>query len=320
MSSSQHMRGMIASIAFAIAVLSGGVAAAQQQDGPDRDPATNAPRANQISPGRIGSDRRQQPQRRQTPPAPTAEEIMAQAQALAQVAAPGCQVTEAKLLGASAEGHSYYEVSCASGPGYILAGATPPQASDCVLLAGQARVARERDPEADVGTQCSLEANTDVLRVISAYARDAGVACAVDDGMVVGRSTAGNVIYEIGCAGTQGYWIEKTAAGWETTECLQVITQNATCRFTTPEEGAASLKAMLAGSDAAGCDVTQARFMGENANGRFYEAKCAAGDGVIARLQQAAVQQIYPCEEAQRIGGGCTLTTVAAATATNERN
>lgn len=315
---------LLAGAAAAGAVLIAGSAMAQDQQGPDRDPATNSPRATQVLPGRIGgdrTDRRMQQQRRAQPPAaPTAEEVTAAAQAIASAAASSCQVTEAKMLGTSAEGHSYYEVACATGPGFILAGSTPPQASDCVLLAGQAQIARERDPAADVGTQCTLPGNTDVLRVISTYAQQAGVSCAVDQGMVVGRSTAGNEIYEIGCAGAQGYWLEKTASGWQSTECLQVITQNATCRFTTPQDGAASLKTMLAGSDAAGCDVTQARFMGENSNGRFYEAKCAAGNGVIARFQQSSVQQIYPCEEAQRIGGGCTLTQVAAAPATTEQN
>lgn len=299
---------------------------AAAQDRPDQDDTATRPRAEQVLPGRIGgdrTDRREQRQRRaqqEQPAAPTAEELVAQAQALAAVAAPSCQVTQATLLGASAEGHTYMEAVCASGPGYILSSATPPQAMDCVLLASQGRILRETDPAAEVGTQCALPANTDVVAVISGYAREAGVGCTVDDGLAIGRSDGGSPIYEVGCANAQGYWIEKTAAGWDKTECLQVITQNATCRFTTPADGAASVKAMLAGSDAAGCDVTQARFMGENSNGRFYEAKCAAGDGFIARIQETAVQQVYPCQEAQRIGGGCTLTQVAAAPATTEQN
>lgn len=191
---------------------------------------------------------------------------------------------------------------------------------DCVLLASQGRILRESDPAAEIGTQCALPANANMLDVISAYAREAGITCTVDDGLAVGRSTAGAPIYEIGCSGAQGYWIEKTGAGWDKTECLQVITQDATCRFTTPADGAASVKAMLAGSEAATCDVSQARFMGENANGRFYEAKCAAGNGFVARVENASVQQVYPCQEAQRIGGGCTLTQVAAAPAATEQN
>lgn len=260
------------------------------------------------------------PERRQAPAAPTPEQILERATAVAATAQPDCQVTEARLLGQVAEGHSFYEAACAAGPGYLLIDTTPPQAIDCTLTAIQARTAREADPEADVGVQCALPANTDIMRVLSTYAQEAGVNCQVDQGTALGKTASGSIIYEIGCAGTQGYWIEKSEAGWQKTECLQVVTQNAACRFTTPEEGAASVKAMLAGSEAAECDVTQARFMGENPNGRFYEAKCAAGNGLIARLQETAVQQIYPCETAQQVGGGCTLTQVAAAPATTEQN
>jgi hypothetical protein len=60
--------------------------------------------------------------------------------------------------------------------------------------------------------------------------------------------------------------------------------------------------------------------MGQNANGRFYEAKCAAeGEGYIARINTEGVtQQIYPCATAQRIGGGCRFTPAPAAPAPTE--
>ena len=55
--------------------------------------------------------------------------------------------------------------------------------------------------------------------------------------------------------------------------------------------------------------------MGANANGAFFEAKCAAeGTGYIARTNsEGAVQQVYACATAARIGSGCTLTTAAPA-------
>ena len=87
-------------------------------------------------------------------------------------------------------------------------------------------------------------------------------------------------------------------------------------RFTTTAENATFVKALLAGSEAASCNVVEARLMGQNANGMFYEAKCDGADGVIARVNaENAVQQIYPCATAQRIGGGCKLTTAPAAAA-----
>lgn len=258
---------------------------------------------------------------------PSAEEIRERAVAVAAVAAPGCEVQVANLLGMNADRHGYYEVSCASGPGYLLVASEPPQAIDCTILtlqsqarsqAGQVEVEAEDEKPATVA--CSIPENVDVMRVLSGYARDAGVQCDIDEAGVVGRAPDDSVIYEIGCRGAQGYWIKQDADIWETTECLEILTQNATCRFTTTADAAASIKGLLAGSEGAACDVNQARFIGENANGRFYEAKCAAGNGLIARIKDTAVQQIYPCETAQRIGGGCTLTQVAAAPATTEQN
>lgn len=264
--------------------------------------------------GRVRNSRRNQPDRQPAPPSP--EEIRATAQALAAVAAPTCQVTEAtKSSLVTAQQEAIYEAACGSGPGYILIASTPPQGLDCVLLAGQADIERRADPAADVGVQCVLPANTNVTRVIAAYAKEAGVACTVDQAASIGKSPEDNLIYEVGCNGTDGYWLERVGATWEKTSCLQLVSQNGSCRFTTPQEQAASLKTILAGSDAAACNVTQARYMGANANGTFYEAKCAAGDGYIARVNaEMAVQQVYPCAQAQRIGGGCTLTPVAPAT------
>lgn len=245
------------------------------------------------------------------PAPPTPEQLNAAAQVIATAAGVGCQVTGTTLLGVTAEQHMTYEAICATGPGYILIGSTPPQAVDCVLLAGQADIERSRNPAADVGVQCLMPQNTDVVRVVAAYAREAGVACTVDQGASIGKSSADNLIYEVGCSGTDGLWLEREPTGWKTTECAVVQTQNGTCRFSTAAEQAATLKGRLVGSEAEACEVTEGRYMGANANGSFYEAKCGAGNGVIVRFDPAfAVQQVYPCEVAQRIGGGCRLTIV----------
>ena len=93
-----------------------------------------------------------------------------------------------------------------------------------------------------------------------------------------------------------GYWLEKVGTGWKLQDCLQISSVGGTCRFTTGQEQADGFEPKLAGTDAAACDVTQVRLMGQNANGRFYEAKCAAeGEGYIARINTEGVtQQIYP--------------------------
>jgi len=239
---------------------------------------------------------------------PSPAQTLAQAQAVATAANATCELTGAIVRG-KLERANVFEATCATGPGLILIASTPPQAIDCVILAGQADITRAANPAADVGLQCTIPANLDVTKVVAEYAKTAGVACTVDQGASVGRSSGGNIIYEAGCAGVDGYWLEKTPTGWTITECQKVVTTNGKCRFTTPAEQAATLKKWFEGSAASACDVAQARYMGSNANGSFYEAKCAAGDGLIARFDTAmAVQQVYPCAEAQRIGGGCTLT------------
>lgn len=293
----------------------------QAQDGADRTPPTNVQtrdsnaRDEQNSTGRAGRIR-QNRNSRAAPAAPTPEENVAAAQTIATSTGVSCQVTQANFLGQTAEGDKSYEAACAAGPGYVLLATTPPQAIDCVLLAGQAEIDRARDPAAVLGTQCVIPQNTDVVRVVSAYATEAGIACTVDQGASIGKAGNGNLVYEVGCNGADGFWIEKETAGWKKTECAIIITQNATCRYTTATEAAASLKTRLAGSEAASCDVTEGRYMGANANGSFWEAKCSGGNGLIVRLNpEYAVQQVYPCEVAHRIGGGCTLTVVPEAPA-----
>lgn len=298
------MKFRIAAIAVAALALLGAnapAAFAQNQEDPRANPT-------QAQGGRAGRrDRNRAPQL-------SPEQIKTAAQEQANLANTGCQVTEAKLLGTTAENTSVYEIACAAGPGYMIESKTPPLATDCVVLANSAATVRASNPEADVGPQCSIPSNMDTQRFLREYAEQAAVPCTVDEVRVVGKSNEDAIVYEVGCAAEQGYWIKKVAGAWTKTECVQVVAENAQCRFTTPTEIAASVKTWLAGSEAAACDVVEARLMGQNSNGRFYEAKCAAGDGYIARLNtEKAVQQVYPCATAQRIGGGCTLTQVPAA-------
>jgi hypothetical protein len=268
---------------------------------PNRAPANRGTSASRVS---------RQNQRRQAPAVPTPEQIIAEAQAQATAAGLACQVTGAIQPGVTAEQMKIYEASCAAGQGYVLIASTPPQSFDCLELAGTAYTARLRDPAADVGQQCVLPANQNGLAVISGWAREAGATCTVDEAVAIGKSDRNNIVYEVGCAGVDGYWLEKLAAGWELKDCLQVASVGGACRFTTAQEQADGFEPKLTGTEASACDVTQVRLMGTNTNGRFYEAKCAAdGEGYIARVNaEGATQQIYPCATAQRIGGGCTLT------------
>lgn len=205
-----------------------------------------------------------------------------------------------------------YEAACANAPGFIVLGSEPPQTFNCLELAATAAEATDQE-----GQQCALPANQNGLQLAANWAREAGVACTVDKAMAIGRADDGNLVYEIGCAGADGYWLEQTNGAWTARDCLTVAAGGGTCRFTEAGEQGAAYTAKLANTDASDCNVTQVRLMGKNANGTFAEVKCAAeGEGYILRMDDAgAVQQVYGCAIAQRIGGGCTLTTVPAAPA-----
>ncbi len=246
----------------------------------------------------------------------TPEAIKAEAEAALAAGSTACTVTDQRMLGMTGENAKLFEVACDSAPGYLVVTSTPPQIIDCVLvdhtakqMAAQAAAepAAEGAPAQSQPT-CELPGNKDIEGFLKGYATQAGVPCTVDQARVMGQSSSGAVIYEIGCAGADGYWIEKAASGWTKTECLQVLAQKGACGFTTPEEQSATVKSWLTGTEAADCDVQQVRLMGQNANGRFVELTCAGSTGIIIRHNaEFAVQQVYPCETAQAIGDGCNL-------------
>ena len=271
-----------------------------------------------LQSGQNGRVRSSRPQQRRAQPADPAV-VMAEAQAVLTAAGDNCTPTEAAMMGLDQQRQKVYEVVCApgTGPGYIMIAKAPPaepELIDCVQLAGQAQRARAANAAAEVET-CDLPGNQNPLAVIAGYAQSAGVTCAIDQGISIGRNN-GKDVYEVGCNGADGYWVEQgDDGGWTKTECIVIAAQNASCQYTTTAEMAATFKSRLAGSAADDCDVTAVRFMGANNNGRFYEAKCAAENtGYIARTNtEGAVQQVYACATAQRIGGGCTLTPAPAA-------
>ncbi|HEY1073353.1 hypothetical protein [Brevundimonas sp.] len=301
-------RAMGIAAGLAVMTLSPALAFAQESGGANaaRSGDENV-RTERVQPSRLARQQRQRPQA----PAPVDPAVIkAEVEAVFATGSTPCQVTEAKMLGVTAEQVKIYEATCVGAPGYIVVASTPPQFADCLVLANQAADARAANPEAPPSQTCSLPGNQDNMGFLKGYATQAGVACTVDEAKVRGQSSDGVVVYEIGCAGADGYWIQKNASGWEKTECLQIISQNATCLFTTPAEQAATVKSWLTGSDAAACDVQQVRLMGQNPNGRFIEVTCAGAEGSIIRFNaEHVVQQVYPCAEAALIGGGCKLTT-----------
>lgn len=154
------------------------------------------------------------------PTVATQAQIVETAQALATGAGVECRVTEAALLGVNAEEAPVYEAACAEGPGQLIIAATPTQAFNCFELAG-----------APGGQQCTLGVNQNSLAVIGGWARDSGVTCRIDQAAAIGRSVEGNLIYEVGCADADGYWLERASDGWRLQSCRVITASGETCRF-----------------------------------------------------------------------------------------
>jgi len=314
---------LIAAVGAALALaLSAAPASAQSTTVPndsttrtESDVASGTVRGETVVPGRIGGGRQEENRSRQARPGrpsrgPTPEENRIAAQAVATGLGNSCQVTEALLLGARPEGGNVYEAVCATGPGYIFSATTPPNAADCVDLAGAGAMAREKDPAAEVGLQCTLPANQNAVAVIGGYAREAGVTCQVDAGLAIAVNR-----YEVGCAGADGYWVERQENGWAKIPCWSLKIEGQTCRFSTEEESNAIWATALTGTNASGCAVQQVRQVGVDAQRlAVYELKCAAGDGWLARLDIAGqAKRVQACSDPLTAGvaGGCQLTTQA---------
>ncbi|QTC93120.1 hypothetical protein [Brevundimonas goettingensis] len=234
------------------------------------------------------------------------------AQDLADRIGVACRVGRAEARGMDADRAAQFEVTCAEGPGYLLVDGARPRALDCLSLEASRLASDGRSPG------CRIAANRDPVPVIAPLAREAGIGCRVDGGALRGRTPTDGTLYEVGCAGEDGFWLERAATGWTVSACLKVVSQGGACRFTTPAEQVATVRRWLAGGLASGCDVAEARFMGQGrgdqAGTELYEARCRSGDGWLVRAVSEPdgpprrVVVVYPCAEAGHIGGGCRLT------------
>lgn len=309
-------------VTLALAITLSAPAAQAQTRNPDAagrpDMTANALRGERDRASREETER----MRGRRPVTPDRGQSLAQAQQAMTTSGSSCQVDDVRYVGpASNDANArLFEVDCAAGPGYMVQTTAPPQTFNCVALAAAAERERATDPNAVVAI-CELPGNADVVATIREIANEAGVTCTIDQAALGGQNPDGKLVYEVGCAQGDGYWVEGEGATAAVTPCLQVVSQGGACRFTTASEQAATVNAWLAGSDIASCDVQETRLMGQNANGRFLEVKCAAPDtGYIIRVDnQSAVQQVYACAVAQNIGGGCRLTPASAAPAAEVR-
>ncbi len=230
------------------------------------------------------------------------------AAARAAVAEAGlvCNVTGSVARGKVGRDKAY-EVSCADAPGWMVVTSKPIQTFNC--LATAAAVASG----AMASDLCTLPANGDAVANMRGIAAALNITCAIDQVEWIGRQPNEFDRYEIGCADVGGYWVtvDLTGAPKEKLDCLEVSAAGRACKFTTEAEINAGFNARLAGTTAAPCNVTKVRLVGDSATDRFYEAVCAGSDGLMISfsLANGAFSGKYECARAQRVVGGCKLTT-----------
>jgi hypothetical protein len=220
------------------------------------------------------------------------------AQDAAERAGTGCDVRDAVLLDEDRITSSrHYEVSCRDGGGWIVvSSAAGDVAHDCLLVQAGAEAESRRGSRSGRPVACTLPANIDASRRYAAIAREAGVDCRVDGGTLVGRADGGALVFEIGCRGRAGAWVEQRPQGAVVTDCTEVLALGGRCELTSPEEAAAALSDWL---PEATCRPVAARAMGRTAAGvGWYQLSCRGSAPVVVGREAGRTVEVLSCEDA----------------------
>lgn len=234
-----------------------------------------------------------------------------------------CEYDSGRFIGRNNEGRTLYEVGCRGAPGFLLLDNDPATTINCIANNASVAARRAQDPSAEVGAECTMASNTNVVASVANYVQAAGITCAVDQARWVGSTNSGDLRYEVGCPSADGFWFDVTAAGavQNVMPCLQVAAAGGTCQFSPSSEQAAWVAALAAPSGRT-CQATNARFVGANGttHQRYYEVGCADGVGFMVRTDgNNSFESVIECAAAGGIAGGCTLSdSSAVATASAE--
>lgn len=238
-------------------------------------------------------------------------QIAADAREAARAAGLDCIIGQAREIGDLEDKSTLYEVTCASGPGYLVKNGAVPDKFDCLQLASVAEMKAASGAAPDEGSAtCEFAANKDRVAMIKPLAEAAKLNCNIDNAIYLGQTEDGAQRYEVGCSDADGYLIETRADGsFSKLPCLATAGTGVGCMYTTKVEQIASIQAILRGTSAPDCDIDDVVSRGGNSSGIFYEVSCGSKEGFIFRAgsTDGAFQQAYPCAVATSIDGGCRL-------------
>ena len=248
---------------------------------------------------------------------------MAEAPAVVQAAGLGCQVTDARFVGAAQDPKTkkpskYYEVACNQGMGYVLQSAegVAPSVFSCIEMAPPAGQSAKEG-----AIVCSLPGNADPKAQLAPLLAKAGVQCVPEKTRGIGQ-TKTNTLIEVACQGGAGYILIASAPldvskPAEAQNCLNFddAEGNVKCELSDKAARLAAVDSLIQGAGT-NCAVKERRFIGSaKSGGDFYEASCQDGKGYIYKVVGGKVEQSWGCGQAQGILGGCTLTDARQATA-----
>lgn len=235
--------------------------------------------------------------------------VMNGAKEAAKLNGLSCDVNEAALRGVTQENNDLWEVACKTGAGYMITSPGKSDPFDCTVLAAQAEQAKADGVTLPATATCALKANQVAAVNYAGFATSAGIGCTVDGGATLAPNT-----YEIGCANADGYIIEQKDGGWSKVACWRrAASTDGACKLTSAAESNAAWKTVLAGTDAASCNVEKSRQIGVDGQKRIiYEVQCAGAPGYLARVNaEAKAEMLHACADPATagIGGGCKLNT-----------
>lgn len=231
------------------------------------------------------------------------------AEILADAGTP-CEIVAAHNPGETRQRKDIYEVACREGPGYLVVATDAPAILNCLHLAATEEALRAADASRPVTSLCLLDGNRDAAAALRPLAARIDPDCVVDQAAWIGRVGEDQDRYEVGCEGRDGLWLQTPVNRTDVTEtfsCLDLAALGSACKFTSPEEQAATVASWLP-VDGPACAADRARVVGVAGGARYYELACGAGSGLILRLTpEGRFDDAWPCAQASGIAGGCRL-------------
>ncbi len=227
---------------------------------------------------------------------------------LAAPASRPCQITDARWMGSTPSGQSYYEIACTDEKaGYVLQVSAQRQyekSYDCARATA-------------LGGGCILTAaaaaETQEVSTYTGLAKSIGYSCNVKSYHSFGTDSSGREVVELACADHPDGAIamlpvDKGQKG-EYMNCARAEAHQLHCSLTQPADNYAKLSSEISATGKS-CQVTNARGVGTGATGDDYvEVSCTGRSGAFIEFAPGtdSVKSLIPCVEAKGIGGGCKL-------------